>query len=246
MALLKPKVPVINWSNPLTKGLISCFPFFEGGGSSTLDIFNKQSGAFGFDNGGGDLGGVPVWANDIFGRCISFAGASKISIKGVVSNMTTAYTLAVFVKRSAVTVRGNMFRSDIGGEDKLWFNFQSDNTIRIYMAETTPNATATASIGTDNNWHLAMATYNGSTVNIYFDGILKATQGVTGTISPGALSIGQGSGTGSITGLMANALIWKRSLTSSEAKQLYTNPFQIYRKSSFLKNPMFKLSRLTP
>ncbi|MDE1851784.1 MAG: LamG domain-containing protein [Candidatus Micrarchaeota archaeon] len=78
-------------------------------------------------------------------------------------------------------------------------------------------ATGSVSI-TDKRWHQALATYNGSTVTLYIDGVKRSSTLQSGMCSNSTnpYYIGRG-----FNGLVANAQIYNVSLDNSSVKALY-------------------------
>lgn len=70
-------------------------------------------------------------------------------------------------------------------------------------------------------WFYGAATYDGSNVRIYVNGILESTTARTGTISPGALNIGSNSGSSSeyFVGDISFVRMYNRVLSTTEIYQ---------------------------
>jgi hypothetical protein len=71
------------------------------------------------------------------------------------------------------------------------------------------------------NWFHAAATYDGTYVKIYVNGVLESTTARTGNITPGAKNIGSSSGGGSeyFNGTIGNVKIYNRVLNDTEVNQ---------------------------
>src|SRR5882724_9700439 len=67
MAKITPRLPVIDWKNPLAKGLVFDVPMFENGGTIAREIASKISGTF---------NNSPTWSLDRYGQNLNFAKAS--------------------------------------------------------------------------------------------------------------------------------------------------------------------------
>lgn len=165
------------------------------------------------------------------GTCLSFAGGSGatgniVSLpSGVYNNITTSFTLTAWVKRRGsftVASNQNIFRST--GADHLWFNYQADSRIRIYLSEGSTNSTTTTNpVAQDYNYHFVAATWDGATVKIYHDNVLVGSQAVTGTINwgGGGLNVGGGSNTAPILGFIDEPTVFSRALNTTELTDLY-------------------------
>lgn len=82
-----------------------------------------------------------------------------------------------------------------------------------------------------NNWHHLVATWNGTTTNIYLDGVFKVSGSFNGSLA-GTTSIFLGQYRGNyMDGIMDEVGIWSRELLASEVSDLYNGgnalPFNI-------------------
>lgn len=156
------------------------------------------------------------------GTCLDFDGVNdNVSIGNAAlgTAMSAAYTMSVWLKRGRLSTKEDIFRGN--NSDSLHFNFNANNTLRIYHAGTTPNATTTSATYYDYGWHMYTATYNGSTIKIYRDATEIATQGVTGSLGlDGTLTLNSAVGD-FFKGLMDEARIWNVALTPTEITELY-------------------------
>src|ERR1043165_7424816 len=102
----KPRLAVLNAKHPLCRGLVADYPFHERGGASVRDIAKKQVGTFGSATN-------PAWATALPGSCLTFDSnaASYIPLPTVHSQITSKYTLCAWIRRSAASTIGNIFRS---------------------------------------------------------------------------------------------------------------------------------------
>jgi hypothetical protein len=119
----------------------------------------------------------------------------------------------------------NIFRHNRAGTDLLWFNFQSDDKLRLYISDgSNPSTTSTAATVQDTNWHFAAVTWDGATVKLFFDGAYIGSQAVTGTLglSGYTLNVGGGANCGPILGSIDEPSVWSRALTYNELSDLYT------------------------
>ncbi|SLM27878.1 exported hypothetical protein [Desulfamplus magnetovallimortis] len=71
------------------------------------------------------------------------------------------------------------------------------------------NAAASTEALEANRWYHLAATYDGSTIKIYVDGVLKASQSQTGIVDSGtSLTIGSRAGSGFFSGAMDEVRVW--------------------------------------
>lgn len=94
-----------------------------------------------------------------------------------------------------------------------------------------PDAVTGAILSANNWYHIAIAAENGSTVNIYVDGVLEGT-GISAGDSPNAnthIKIGNHRVSGlEYDGLISEALLWDRALSAEEVAELYSNPYAMF------------------
>lgn len=145
---------------------------------------------------------------------------SQVIRSGITSQMNSAYSISAWVKRGRS--RGaaeSIFRDSVG--DKLWFNFNgTTDDVRIYHDDLTPKFASTTPFAVrDYEWHYYTATYDGSTIRIYIDGVERKSQAVTGTLSmSGDLRIGFQP---YFLGQIDEVRIFSRTLSQSEITSLY-------------------------
>ena len=87
----------------------------------------------------------------------------------------------------------------------------------------------------DNRWHHLAGTYDGSKLNLYIDGVARASVAATGNIadsSARSLNIGRFSEGGFLfKGVIDDVQIYNRALSATEIQQLY-NAVPVVRPSS--------------
>jgi hypothetical protein len=220
-------------------GLISYWPMDEGSGSTTEDITGSNDGT---------IHGGAGWATGKFGSAVSFDGAGQglpgSSLTDYIdcgsnSSLKPAHvTVAAWVKQSSLDYYGQVlgFAWDTGAEES-GYSVLSDFYIggtEGYIgwvsggAVVDGNYTYKNTNFTLNQWtHVAM-TYNGSQAIVYVDGVagsaytgesgdLNYTYGTTFKIGLYAA----GSWWLPFTGLIDDAAVWDRALTSEEIDFLY-------------------------
>jgi hypothetical protein len=230
----------INWSHPLSKGLVGCWLMNEGSGDRIYDLSGKG-------NNGSLVGANTLWnpgyinAPGNGGHYITFGykpsfvfGASDftISIKMVKNAASTTYSNAFFICRgsSGADSNTNSFRwllSNDGNDEKSVFQIRftgasvavvgpSDLVIgRIY--------TLTVMRSGDNLFH-------------FTDGVLDGTvSGATGTITGTGnypLNIGAyattTTGSSSANAKVYHLSIYNRALSPQEVSQLYQSPYAMF------------------
>lgn len=231
--LLKPRIPTINWENPITKGLFINIPFFEKGGLTTLETINKITGT---------ITGA-TWISDIYGPALSFAGGASTNNVVITRTIQVLRSVEVYFYYKATDATARRLWD--------WTNndlFLIDNTPRFQYQPNWSTSSAAYMVTTPsaNAWHHLIITYDGgSAANnaiIYLDGVAPTVtkSGTnTGSLNGGtsALTIGNTAAVNRCwNGYILYYNRWNRILNAQEAKQLYTNPWQIYTQPGLLYN----------
>lgn len=233
---LKPRIPRINFKDPLAKGLVSHWPMRERGNTTVKDIINNRNGT---------LSGDYSWVVDMIGNTVAFAGSTgtlNIPYDAIHDSPTGAI---VFFFRStqssgfvALASKANASQSNGG------FNiFFSGSNGFITVQTKTTGATQVLSIdGTqaynDGKMHMVVHNWNqanGSLNTLYVDGKLEASGNVSAAWTFNSNSIRQGSANDGfwtkLNGRIGTLSWYNRNLTVSEIQRLYQNPFCFYRRS---------------
>lgn len=229
--------PQINWNNPITNGLVIDIPFFERGGMTPMEITQKIKGS---ENNG------PIpWQSTLFGTSKFFTSSSSQWIRfnqtgaAVINNFSVEIlcipnkvaTNQLFATRVGgigpgehsfdIQLSATGFHGDIG-DGTNWLNTSLDATY-TYAA---------------NKPLQVVYTITPTGAVIYANGGMVTT-GTTGTapmLYDSAHNIGIGSdgnqgGNGYFDGNVIYVRLWKRVISATEVKRLYTAPFSIYRNS---------------
>lgn len=232
---LKPLIPVIDWNNPITRGLVFDCPLFERGGVVANDLAQKRKGTI------VNLG-TAGWQTGVQGANLAFnaSGASSVDFT----------TLANTNSQTSLSFESLWLSTGLGGSSvgRLWAKgnttnayflafMQSATLMELWAGWATTQGNWTIPI-TENTWHHMVLTYNfGSTANnplVYLDG-LPVT--VTRTATPAGatpsddanFSIGNRlDHTRTWAGNIAYTRIWNRILNISEVTDLAVNPWVIY------------------
>jgi hypothetical protein len=196
--------------------LVAAYGFEEGAGTATADssIFANN----------GTITNATWSTTGRFGKALSFNGTTAwVTVPNAAQlGLTTAMTIEAWVNPTAL---GANWRTILMKEapGNLSYNLYAHNGatgpggyVRVgsndYGAEATPALTA-------NTWTHLAATYNGSTVVLYKNGVQVATQAISGSIvtSTGVLRIGGNSVWGEyFAGLIDEVRIYSRVLTAAE------------------------------
>lgn len=229
--------PSINWANPLTKGLILDGLFFEGGGNTVAELVRKVSG----------IGSNLVWGNDSFGQYITFNGTnSNINFgTNVALGITNAVTMSalVFMPTLPTPGTGNYVVACNSTNENYEIDYDSTNAKFRWITHES-GGFQTADTGNNSvlakKWYQITAVLNAGTgeQKIYLNNALVYSF----TLSADSIATtGNNLFVGSrpnpdrfFNGQIAYVRVWNRSLIAQEARQLYYNPWQIYRRPNLL------------
>ena len=181
----------------------------------------------------GTLNGNTAWTNGKRGKALSFDGSGDYVIKNNFSfsdgggGVTTATISAWFRASSNQTNKYIVsIPNDSGGDNGFDIGLNGVNTIRSWLHTTggeNDGLSATVTYA-DNTWHHLVATYNGTTQYLYFDGVEVASDPAAGEITAGAneINIGRfGTFGGEFTGQVDEVRIHSRALSATEVAELY-------------------------
>lgn len=168
------------------------------------------------------------------GQALDFESSSSnyVSITDADSlDVTSAFTFAAWIKAESFTAVNNqanwIFGKDISGARSYDFGFyNTSGTINLTaQINGTNRGLSTASFTIDGLWHHVVATYDGSNVTYYIDGV---TSGTVASVNPAVtstdLAIGRRNFVGFneyFDGSIDDVRIYNKTLSASEVKQLY-------------------------
>jgi len=176
------------------------------------------NGWFTSDSGGSPVVPMPI-STAVNG--LAFDGAGQVNIPHANAfNFTSAITIEAWIKTTTTADKYITTKNDDsfyfgvnlpGGSGKVsfWLNGVSPNSGGWLHSSATVN---------DGNWHHVAATYDGTTIRIYVDGILSASRSVSETIQTGSNSVSIGSrGNGNrFVGTIYDVRYWNVARTASE------------------------------
>jgi len=168
------------------------------------------------------------------GQGLSFDGSNDYVDMGnpSVLNVVSAGTVATWAKYGnqvsssypGVVCKGDPNTDTNGYCLLLWLNVDAGICIEIMSGET--EQIKCTKIGwKDNKWHHIVATWDGSFINLYADGVLQGsplTQTVTPTPETVNFRLGRdNSGSTRYTGSLDDVRVYNRALSAQEIQQLY-------------------------
>ena len=225
----------IDWANPLSKGLVGVFPFWEAGGQPRNIIDNSITA---LDEGD------PSWAVNRDGITRDYDNTDSDSLAvSTTSKLRTIGACTLFFKgynreaqaSSAFNGLAGLRPSGAGGVP--WaYNFRQNSALMQFHWRAGGGfaiATATTNLPTDDYFSITCTRpVLATSGKIYKDGLLlNETTGLSApTAGTANLAIGQTIETGSENwdGQMNLFCIWDRELSESEVLTLEHNPYQIF------------------
>lgn len=238
MAVVKPQSPIINWGNPLTKGLVHNLAFFE----NTPNLFNLA---------GGKLlpttNNNPTWGVGLYGKRLTFLASSSqyVDTKYTVNLANSdSLTLTILMKIESTTSSSNPvpFGAKItGGNYPEMSPYLNTGKMGFYISGTTSGNAQVAPAGADQRdgkWHFWNFVKNGNErkLYIYRDGVLfgSNTESVTGginltgtTFTVNAQNV-SGTPSGFLNMDVAFTSIHTVPLSGNQIALYFVNPWQIY------------------
>ena len=205
----------------ITSNLVGWWQFDEGSGSSASD----SSG-----NGNtGTLVNSPTWVAGQINDALQFNGTSQyVSIPNSTSLASPAtndsISVSVWLKLSS---NNSSFREIVrkaNGSTGWFLVVNTSNKIAFSTSAASGEYTGGYADSADNLWHLVTATFDGTTINLYQDGVLQ-TSYAGGAVSSDSDPIGIASlGNGSAQFLGAaidDVRVYSRALSATDVAQLY-------------------------
>lgn len=226
----------INWSHPLTKGLVSSWLMNENGGDKIYDLSNN--------NNTGTFVNNTNWVRGKFGSCLSFDGADDyVNVADSPSNsLIGALTISAWINVTNYTTYNGIVGKTVTNIPKPYdyYLLATTGLPKFFRGN---GSSSTAFIGTaapgTGKWVNIVVTAIGEGVCMYLNGVSNGSgnlnvSGITPVDSDLALRIGnRGDLVTDFNGLMDNVQMWNRVLSPSEVLQLYREPFCMFEKPSF-------------
>lgn len=215
----------VDFSDPISKGLVGCWLFNEGAGNKVYDIAGKNTGTL--TNG-------PTWRGGKFGKVINFDGVDDYVLMDIGGSVPTSITLSAWIYPTA----GGVVFTELGqgvinsGWHESQMEVLSTGEIKVgYWA----GSLYSLSLGTFNlnSWHHVVLTFDDSNnlASGYVNGVLRNSGTSNKQYPPnlwysvGALSAtSHGDGT-YFNGSIDNARLYNRALSAGEVQRLYSEPF---------------------
>lgn len=193
---------------------------------------NNISGSTAVDSAGrfhGTITGATTNSSGKLNQSLTFDGTGDyVTITNNGSLQTNTFTMDAWVYADSTQsgTQSYFFWKDVAGVNNgdwsaVW---QSNDTIGfIIQNASTTNALHTTNALNTDQWYYVAVTYNGSTANLYLDGVLHNTMEVNATPSANTndMRFGGAPSFNSLTGSMDEVAYWSRVLNASEISDRY-------------------------
>jgi hypothetical protein len=215
-------------ADPLARGLVLRYLFAEGAGSRAIDSARSNHGTF---NGGA------AWAGGLFGAAVSLPSATSSYIDcgndpGL--QITGDISIAHWINPTTIPNACRSLSNLEAAGALSGYEFQYTSAGNIFFLVAAGNVTSSVSVGNGTIvagvWTHTLATLRASDrlATLYINGIARAS--ATLTLTPGTstqnLNIGRRAATGTHwNGRVDDVRVWNRTLSASEAAQVYAQPF---------------------
>lgn len=223
----KPPVgTTVNWGHPLSKNLIGCWLFNEGGGSQVFDLARPGSRAV------LSTPANPVWVNTQIGPGVQSATGSNY-LQENFPNTAFPITIVVLASLADLVNTQNFFSHDDGATGVGYFiNAQGAPYVLQLTIQGVNHYRFTNFVPVVNQLYFFAVTCdkNGGTTTGYWakPGQSLQVQSVAlGSLGNTSSKVGFGgfSGTAQGTQTLAAGYFWNRVLTLAELQQLNANPY---------------------
>jgi uncharacterized repeat protein (TIGR02543 family) len=160
--------------------------------------------------------------NQLVRNAISFDGVNdRITVPHSTSfNFSTNITIEAWINTTATRVQHITTK----GDDSFYLITNASGQVGFWLNGVTSSWNYTTTTVNDGNWHHVAATYNGSVIKVYIDGVERLSVSITATISTGSSAVEIGSRTNSsgtaynfnFTGRIYDVRYWNVARTASQ------------------------------
>ena len=248
MPALKPRLPILNRSHPLARGLIGAWLGYEGAGvTEPRDASGYRRHATNSQN--------VTWVNGKYGRALkgTTQSAAIFTPSLPMGTYITAFALARATADPATAYGNDGLMGQWGNGDAFTIWTTTSNALDYTML-TKNNSGSTSSASTttvrDNNWHSITGVFDGAS-KIYIDGNLKATgSSIGGVVNSDTgdmmlLNYSNSPTNLGFVGEVACFYMFNRSLSASEIRALHADPYQAFRPYISIVPPLIATAALS-
>jgi hypothetical protein len=209
----------------LTEGLVGWWTFDEGSGNIAAD----SSG----NGNDGTLNGPVEWTTEgKVGGALKFTGPyNYVQIQDSPSlDMTNEITIAAWINPSWTGNNRILQKSSGGGDNQYRLLKEWGDNMVFHLPGLSPDRLEFVGLPPLGEWTHLAATYDGSSMKVYYDGVVAGEMDASGQLgtSDGTLTIGTKHETApagdEFNGMLDDVRIYNRALSVSEIKQLGGDP----------------------
>ncbi len=199
--------------------LVACYQMDEGSGNVLLDgsMYGKDAGIY----------GTPVWVAGKTGQAIDFSGTGQYAIApdSAPLDVTDAVTITGWIRPEKVANQIILKKTIGTTASGFGLSLGSNNKISFQINGGTSTVQSLTNYATDGTtWQHVAATFDGTNLKIYINGILDNTTAVASTaITPNTTALGigaQSDGTTLYQGALDDVRIFNRAMTMGEIQAL--------------------------
>jgi hypothetical protein len=218
----------VNGASPLASGLIGCFLFNEGAGTTLNNLASAGAGPFtananfAWGAGQGQYGGPAGLFNGSNADCVAAAFPA----------VGPAISILVGIFSSNYSQNGMMVERE--GVNSTWEFFMESASLRWRGASGTDRADVAVSGPLNNLWHQLGVTDDGTSNPqlVWIDGASFNASGVASAApasNTNPVHFGTFDGSGyALNGIIDYIYIWNRALSSLEMASLFADPFSFF------------------
>jgi hypothetical protein len=222
--------PLINRASRQARGLGAAWPLFASAGAATR-LWDYAGGFHAAINGA-------TWVATDRGNALSLNGSSNYCLNSAFTllNGAAAGSLAVWFRSGVGQAGKYMLAAPLlsSGSNGFDLGVFTSAAVRSFLTTTNTGTDLRVTVNwPDSQWHLLVATYDGSRHLLYVDGALGTSATASGTIRANSneLNIGRfGSFGGYFNGVIDEPRVYLRALSAAEVYDLYRDPWGLYRR----------------
>lgn len=221
----------------VSTGLVGCWLFDEGSGSTAADSIGINDGTLGVVPDSG-----PAWVSGASGNAGDFAldfdgvndivrlvGSGNSALDVIGDEVTISASVFIFaLPEGNGQPSGSRIVSKLDAYEAIYRNGAGElNTVRSHI--TTPRLVTGDNVFTPNAWNHVAITYNGNTETIYVNGVVEISRALTGNLASSTNDLAFGAPSGApvanqmLRGQMDNVRVYGRGLTLTEVGTLASN-----------------------
>ncbi len=214
----------VNWTHPLSLGLVGCWLFNDRAGSRLADI--SVGGNHGVLTG---MDPATDWVGSPRGGCLDFDGSSDYVLVGTKLDIAALpLSFSSWIKPAVLAGYYNTIFAKRDGWAAGSMRFQVDlpSSGRVRLAQAAVNITFAFTVTAQVWTHLVIVATTAAT-RLYVNGGLAETLGAftLGTLATATVRIGDTGGGDWFIGQIDDIHLYNRELSAVEANQLYSSPY---------------------